>query len=459
MFCKRIVTSALSLSSKKIGVWGFSKGIIVGKTLVRPDLCRAFTVVKVKDELPEDPAVVKKGADGIYNGDLKDGLKHGYGVFKHTQYMYEGNWVNNFRDGLGKLTYLDGRIYEGLYKEGKKHGKGKLIYADGSIYDGEWNMGSREGSGVYTNVDGSTWVGEFKNNEFYNGSGTVIVGLERHEGTWVNGTLNGKCIRKYSDGGIYVGHIEKWRRHGRGIFTYNGKGVYDGEWQNNLKHGHGRYDYSNNEFYEGEWKDDRRHGKGKFSGLNGFLYEGHFEDGVMHGKGHKTFANGVVYHGDFVKNKRQGMGREIMAVGHIYEGEWHGDSKHGSGVVTYIDGSRFEGTFFNGMRHGNGKVIDKNGNSFTSTWEAGKRTQPFVPVGVNSENMKPEFSTQGDLSVINDNKIVKPAKQTTKKVGYKGKETPEMANAAFVKGWNSGSSSKKNDTTTGSGKKVKTEKS
>lgn len=115
-----------------------------------------------------------------YEGELRDGAKHGKGTYKYvngneykgewkadrknghgvydyysTQEKYDGQWVrlqsenkikklNNFaqadgeKHGYGVYGYAYGDRYEGNWKEGEKSGKGKLEYASGAIYEGEW---------------------------------------------------------------------------------------------------------------------------------------------------------------------------------------------------------------------------------------------------------------------------------------------------------------------------------
>ena len=40
--------------------------------------------------------------------------------------FYEGDYVNNIKEGNGKFKWSSGRIFEGEFKKGKPHGFGKL---------------------------------------------------------------------------------------------------------------------------------------------------------------------------------------------------------------------------------------------------------------------------------------------------------------------------------------------
>ncbi|CAE7302309.1 Rsph1 [Symbiodinium sp. CCMP2592] len=48
-------------------------------------------------------------------------------------------------DGYNYKVFPDGSRYEGQWKDGLKHGKGRFIYPDGDVYDGEWQDGKAHG--------------------------------------------------------------------------------------------------------------------------------------------------------------------------------------------------------------------------------------------------------------------------------------------------------------------------
>ena len=49
-------------------------------------------------------------------------------------------------------------FYEGEWKDGKKHGYGLYKYYDGTIYEGEWKDGKKHGEGTYYNPFGNTYL-------------------------------------------------------------------------------------------------------------------------------------------------------------------------------------------------------------------------------------------------------------------------------------------------------------
>lgn len=45
----------------------------------------------------------------------------------------------------------------GEFKDEKRHGKGCLYYASGNSYNGDWVNNKREGKGVYQSKDGELY--------------------------------------------------------------------------------------------------------------------------------------------------------------------------------------------------------------------------------------------------------------------------------------------------------------
>ena len=76
--------------------------------------------------------------------------------------IYEGEFKDGKRHGKGKYTFKNGDIYEGEFKNGAKHGKGKYTSANGTIYDGDWENGEKHGQGKCTSANGLIYKGEFK---------------------------------------------------------------------------------------------------------------------------------------------------------------------------------------------------------------------------------------------------------------------------------------------------------
>ena len=73
--------------------------------------------------------------------------------------------------------------YTGDFKDGKRHGIGKYVYPNGGTYEGDWVNDIREGEGTLTyDNDRKTYVGDFVQDSFH-GWGTLhIIGGEKYEG-------------------------------------------------------------------------------------------------------------------------------------------------------------------------------------------------------------------------------------------------------------------------------------
>lgn len=203
--------------------------------------------------------VTKTYNDGVYIGQMKDGIRNGQGKFTWTDgAVYEGEWKDDKRTGQGVYTWTSGNVYDGEWKDGKQDGRGKYTWADGNVYDGEWKDGKRSGQGKLIWTSGSVYEGEWKDDN-QNGQGKL---------TWVNGN-------------VYEGGWKDGKRNGQGKFTWSNGDVYEGEWKDNTRHGQGKYTWSSGEVYEGGWIDGKYSGQGKLTWPSGSAYEGVWKDSKL----------------------------------------------------------------------------------------------------------------------------------------------------------------------------------
>ena len=66
---------------------------------------------------------VIENSEGRYEGECKNGMKHGHGIFYWPDgTFYDGEWQNDRREGQGTLHFCGGGNYTGGWKNNKKEG-------------------------------------------------------------------------------------------------------------------------------------------------------------------------------------------------------------------------------------------------------------------------------------------------------------------------------------------------
>ncbi|KAJ9519241.1 hypothetical protein QJQ45_017901 [Haematococcus lacustris] len=98
--------------------------------------------VKKKDDPPPPPSEPPKR------------VRHGKGVYKEGDYVYEGDFFQDMIQGTGKFTYASGASYEGQWHQGEYHGTGRYTWPDGRTYEGQWQANKMHGQGTYTDING-----------------------------------------------------------------------------------------------------------------------------------------------------------------------------------------------------------------------------------------------------------------------------------------------------------------
>lgn len=84
--------------------------------------------------------------------------------------IYEGNYVNEKKEGQGTYTIKDGDVYTGQFANGKFDGQGTYTYKSGNVYTGQFAKGDINGQGTYSYKNGDVYVGQFTDGKF-NGYG------------------------------------------------------------------------------------------------------------------------------------------------------------------------------------------------------------------------------------------------------------------------------------------------
>eukprot|EP00747_Dinoflagellata_sp_TGD_P167684 gnl/TRDRNA2_/TRDRNA2_192521_c0_seq1.p1 gnl/TRDRNA2_/TRDRNA2_192521_c0~~gnl/TRDRNA2_/TRDRNA2_192521_c0_seq1.p1 ORF type:complete len:267 (-),score=80.00 gnl/TRDRNA2_/TRDRNA2_192521_c0_seq1:86-886(-) len=164
-------------------------------------------------------------------------------------------------DGVGRLIHDKGEIYEGDFKEGQKHGLGIYLVPDGSKYTGEYQYGKMKGLGFSTFPGGASYYGEVGDEEKRNGIGIYSSPDGRkYEGDFVQDKKEGLGVFSFPDGANYAGMFSE-KMHGFGVFTFPDGRVDAGEFNKDRMHGCGQKTIANETGifvdWEGEWEDDK----------------------------------------------------------------------------------------------------------------------------------------------------------------------------------------------------------
>ncbi|CDW81630.1 UNKNOWN [Stylonychia lemnae] len=205
-------------------------------------------------------------------------------VYKSTGSVYDGEWLGNFRDGFGIMTWIDGAQYIGNWSYNKACGKGQFIHAEGDIYDGEWYADKAQGYGVYKHVNGALYQGQWKEDLQHGHGYEKWVDGSSYLGGYVDGFKQGIGFYKWNDGSDYEGEWHQNKING-GTYTWLDGRRYEGQWSNNNMHGIGYYRWGDGRTYEGEYKDDKKHGFGIYQWSDGRIYMGYWQNGKQHGLG------------------------------------------------------------------------------------------------------------------------------------------------------------------------------
>ena len=232
----------------------------------------------------------------LFEGEYKDGI-----LLSCTIYDDNGNIIHKknkvddnepiyfklirqyfFRKKNGKdkeYNYNGKLLYEGEFLNDKRHGIGKEYYDEKLKFEGEYLYGWKVKGKFYIN-DKLRYEGEYLLDKFYNGkgydeNGNVIFELK-------NG--NGKVIEYYDNGNIkFEGEYLNGKKHGKGKeYNREGKLNYDGEYLNGKKNGKGKeYNtYNGNLLFEGEYLNGKRYGHGKeYNFMGKLIYEGEYPNG------------------------------------------------------------------------------------------------------------------------------------------------------------------------------------
>lgn len=90
-----------------------------------------------------DGTYYSKDGNVIYQGNLKNGLFHGYGYYSFNSTQYIGDFENGLPEGKGIYKSPQDWSYEGYFKQGVFDGEGTVTDEFGNKFTGTWEQGKR----------------------------------------------------------------------------------------------------------------------------------------------------------------------------------------------------------------------------------------------------------------------------------------------------------------------------
>ena len=357
---------------------------------------------------------------GTYSGEMDFGVFDGKGEFLFdTGSVYEGDWENDFFDGVGQLKIPSEGTYEGAFLDGLKSGHGIFAWDDGDIYEGEWKKDHMDGQGVYTTKDGTVYTGIFDKNafqegkcEFSNETGTYLLSFKNcsisnaeikytdgtnYSGVCSESDITGTGTMVFANEDNYTGEFEGNQRSGKGIYTWKSGASYDGDWLNDEMNGTGTYTYSPNNyatgtfekniFIKGSYHLSNDFGEYTFTIetgeptavvmtlVNGTTYSGGMSEGKLNGNAQIQYSNGDTYSGNVTDNQKSGQGTYTWTSGASYEGKWSNDRMHGNGTYNYPKnqtGYQLTGEFNEGRPNGECTYYVSATEYYKTDWSNGK---------------------------------------------------------------------------------------
>eukprot|EP00325_Prymnesiales_sp_UTEX-LB-985_P010600 CAMPEP_0174758588 /NCGR_PEP_ID=MMETSP1094-20130205/107838_1 /TAXON_ID=156173 /ORGANISM="Chrysochromulina brevifilum, Strain UTEX LB 985" /LENGTH=657 /DNA_ID=CAMNT_0015964515 /DNA_START=16 /DNA_END=1990 /DNA_ORIENTATION=- len=358
---------------------------------------------------------IKYTSGSVFKGQWEHNKRSGKGTFYYPcGDVYEGEWKAGKYHGFGRYTSgdSDGRAleYEGEWKGDKMDGYGKYKYKDsGDVFEGNFINGFREGFGKYTTKAGGVWMGEYDGGELRSKTKIDKASFALGTDEW------GKRIQFFT--ASLTG--ERALQAGLGKFIYTGQTIASSEEllltdtqleyehaheavgeagrleSGRVRHGHGEIRYDSGSVYVGHWEHDKRTGKGKFIFACGDVYEGEWLNNKYHGHGKYTSADSDEYEGQWQNDTMEGHGLYHYRVsGDVYEGDWTGGVSHGFGKYTKAStGEVFMGHYANGELTSKSKI--DQGSMLKGTDEWGKRIQ-FFTASLQDEDDKASFALGTD---------------------------------------------------------------
>ena len=136
--------------------------------------------------------------NSTYIGEYMNNIPDGYGIYSRQGLKIEGNnWKKNYINNIGIAILDEEEIYEGEFRDSLKEGIGTYRWEDGASYMGYFKDNQINGYGFMNFANGNSYVGEF-----------------------IQGYLSGWGKFIWEDGKTYVGNYTENKKNGFGIFIW-----------------------------------------------------------------------------------------------------------------------------------------------------------------------------------------------------------------------------------------------
>ena len=132
-----------------------------------------------------------------YKGEWSDGQANGHGIMTFPNMdKYDGDWENGMMNGFGKYSCYDEEkdaytsFYEGDFVNDMKEGVGMMHFPDGSVYNGQWQANVRCGDGIIVFPNGKIFHGLWQQDKMLRGVLSLKNG-DKYDGEFVDGLFDG----------------------------------------------------------------------------------------------------------------------------------------------------------------------------------------------------------------------------------------------------------------------------
>lgn len=143
------------------------------------------------------------GEEGRYAGEFLYGMRHGKGTHQWRGQVYDGEWKWDKWSGKGVLRDADGSTCTGTWSEGRQHGFCTITSQEGAVlFQGEFKNGKRDGLGRQLFDNGDFYDGGWCEGRLHERGIYYFMNGDKLYGMWDRGAYHGVGIFHHADGSI-----------------------------------------------------------------------------------------------------------------------------------------------------------------------------------------------------------------------------------------------------------------